>query len=364
MRITFVLPRYGWHPSGGYKVVYLYCAELAARGHEVTVVHPRRLPPGGWPSPHGIVPRLRRLAGDIRNRFLTPDLAWAGLPSEVRVLHVPALTAAHVPPGDVIIATWWSTAEALRDLPAACGAHCYFIQGAELWFGQEDRVRATWRMDAEKIVISSWLRDLCLAHGSTPESLTVIHNGVDTQTFTVTTPPAARDMIACVHYSPDPHKGWACSLEAFTIAKRSIPSLQVIAFGFAPPPELPEWITYRRTLPPAELSSRVYNQSRVYLCSSFSEGWHLPSTEAMACGCAVVTSDIEGVRDYATDRVTARTFPAGDAAAAAARLVEVLTDDGQRMRLVSAGLERAAALSWDRSADAFESVLRRASGMD
>lgn len=41
MRITFILPDVTPIPNGGVKVVYEYANHLAARGHTVTVVHPR-----------------------------------------------------------------------------------------------------------------------------------------------------------------------------------------------------------------------------------------------------------------------------------------------------------------------------------
>src|SRR5579885_3571237 len=43
MRITFLMPCYCWVPSGGFRVVYEYANQLVARGHRVTVIHPRRL---------------------------------------------------------------------------------------------------------------------------------------------------------------------------------------------------------------------------------------------------------------------------------------------------------------------------------
>jgi hypothetical protein len=49
MIITFILPRYLNVPAGGFKVVYEYANSLQARGHRVTVVHPRNVTPQyGW----------------------------------------------------------------------------------------------------------------------------------------------------------------------------------------------------------------------------------------------------------------------------------------------------------------------------
>lgn len=42
LRINFLLPAYYSDPIGGYRVVYEYANFLAARGHDITVVYPRR----------------------------------------------------------------------------------------------------------------------------------------------------------------------------------------------------------------------------------------------------------------------------------------------------------------------------------
>lgn len=45
----------------------------------------------------------------------------------------------------------------------------------------------------------------------------------------------------------------------------------------------------------------MYNSASIYLGTSLSEGWGLTISEAMQCGCAVVTTDIEGVKDFANE---------------------------------------------------------------
>jgi hypothetical protein len=45
MRVVFLLPRFSRRPIGGFRVVYEYARRLGARGHTVTVVHPRALDP-------------------------------------------------------------------------------------------------------------------------------------------------------------------------------------------------------------------------------------------------------------------------------------------------------------------------------
>ena len=61
-----------------------------------------------------------------------------------------------------------------------------------------------------------------------------------------------------------------------------------------------------------QLVDEIYNTSRVFLCTSWVEGFGLTNVEAMACGAALVTTDNGGSRDYALHGETALVAPCGD----------------------------------------------------
>jgi glycosyltransferase involved in cell wall biosynthesis len=121
---------------------------------------------------------------------------------------------------------------------------------------------------------------------------------------------------------------------------------------------LPSWIEYIHNPSRVSLVEDVYNASSLYLCPSWSEGWHLPPAEAMACGCAVVSTDIDGVRDYARPGRTALLAPVHDSAALAAHIVRLSRNDDERVRLALAGNEFIGACTIERSLDAFELCLK------
>ena len=75
------------------------------------------------------------------------------------------------------------------------------------------------------------------------------------------------------------------------------------------------------------------------------ESFGMVLLEAMASGCALVASDLEGHRNVATDGVDALLTPVGDAAALGKALQLVLDDDGLRAELVAGGRRRAEELS-------------------
>jgi glycosyltransferase involved in cell wall biosynthesis len=363
MRVTFLLPRYGWQPSGGFAVVYTYAGLLAGRGHHVEIVHPRRLPRGGWEEPAGLFNRLHYAGGRLRDLLSTPTLEWARPDPRNRMLYVPEISAEHVPDADAIIATWWSTAEAALDLPPGKGTRFHLIQGYETWNGANDRVHTTWRAPLHKIVIARWLLQRALELGVPESMVTLIPNAIELDVFRVLQPIETRQPRVAMLYSTQPYKGGDIGLEILHRARNRIPDLTAVLFGVGRAPAgLPSWIQYIRRATREQLAADVYNQSAVYLCSSISEGWHLPPAEAMACGCAVVASDIGGVHDYAVHGDTALLFSAGDAAAGADLVAQLLLDQRRRTTLARRGRDRIATFSWERSVSRLEALLEQESG--
>jgi len=91
---------------------------------------------------------------------------------------------------------------------------------------------------------------------------------------------------------------------------------------------------------------------------SIYEGFGLPVVEAMAAGCPVVASDIPPLREVAG--TAAMLVPPSDVTALAAALRELVGSPGRRQELSAAGLDRARAFSWDRSARQTLEVYREA----
>ena len=95
----------------------------------------------------------------------------------------------------------------------------------------------------------------------------------------------------------------------------------------------------------------------MFLNSSAREGFGLPCIEAMACGCALVSTDNGGSRDYAFHDETALVAARGDVEALADHIELLLVDDARRLRLARSGLEFIQRYDWDASARRLESFL-------
>jgi glycosyltransferase involved in cell wall biosynthesis len=258
-----------------------------------------------------------------------------------------------IPAADALIATAWQTAGAVA-ATAPEGGGFYLIQHFEDWDDAEV-VRATWRLPLRKIVIAGWLEEMAVEIGE-GERTVKVPNGLDGERFGVDAPSAERAPRVGALISA--FKGEEDVVAAFAATRERVPQLSAIGYGVRPRPDLlPDWMDYQQ-LPSPEALRALYNGCSVFLQASRSEGWGLPATEAMLCGCAVVTYDNGGSREYATDGETALVV---DPAAGAVGLAEALTrlcEDGElRLRLAAAGRERAAGFTWERATSSLERVL-------
>jgi glycosyltransferase involved in cell wall biosynthesis len=93
----------------------------------------------------------------------------------------------------------------------------------------------------------------------------------------------------------------------------------------------------------------LYAGALAFVLPSLYEGFGLPCVEAMACGTPVVAADAAALPE-ACAGAALLADPADAEALAAASLAAAL-DEGERTRLVAAGRERAAELTWRRTAE-------------
>jgi glycosyltransferase involved in cell wall biosynthesis len=285
VKITFVLPHAGL--AGGIRVCAIYAQALQDRGHEVRVVSTPR------PTPQGLKARIKGLLKG--EGWTQSDEKEPGHFDHVNVPHTVIdrwrpVTDADVPDADVVIATWWETAEWVANLPARKGAKVYFIQHDERFTHQpHDRVEATWKLPFYRITIADWLADLG-RHYYHVDQITIVPNGVDTRQFTAPPRSKRKSPTVGLMYATTSFKGVDISLEAVRMASRNVANLELVAFGQHKPNDelpLPPDATFHFR-PDQDKIRDIYAACDVWLFGSRSEGFGLPILEAMACRTPVI----------------------------------------------------------------------------
>jgi glycosyltransferase involved in cell wall biosynthesis len=358
VKITFLAPGYIWGPSGGIRVVYEYANRLTSRGHEVCVVHPRRLNHSSPSAPLTGYHSLREGIIDLYSRVKTPSIKWQPVDPRVKLHYVPSSDSRHVPDGDAIFATGWHTVESVLECPESKGEKCYLIQGYETWMGPKELVDATWRSPLHKVVIAKWLVDLGKDLGC--NDLTYIPNAIDHDRYKLKRPIEDRPRQVSMLFSPGRIKGSREGIEALTIVREKYPDLKAVFFSTSRRiSSVPPWIDYHRNPPQDFLIDEIYNRSRIFLAPSWTEGSPLPPAEAACCGCALVATDIAGFREYIQNGVTGLLSPPKDAQALAANLLLLLENDDLRQRLARASNAFVTRFNWEQSTDLLERFVGR-----
>ncbi len=352
MRIVFLLPGAGHNPVGGFKVVYEYANGLADRGHEVTVVHA----PRGHLSAYSLAVFAVKRVG-LRGGY-KPD-AWFRRDPRVHARWVATLHPRWIPDSDIVVATAWQTAEWMSRYPKSKGRKHYLIQGDERVFPGADpeRVAATWRLPAKKIVISRWLEAVLKESG---ESAAYVPNGLDLEAFGLDRPSAGRDpyRLVMLHHNSEWKGAWD-GLEAMRLVRQEVPELQADLFGVpSKPKNLPPWVTYWQR-PSTDRLRTLYNEAAIFVGPSWSEGWGLPGCEAAQCGAALCVTDIGGHREYAVHEETALLSPPKDPEPLAANVLRLIRDHNLRLRLTLQGHQHVQRFTWERAVSRFEEVINQ-----
>lgn len=358
MRITFVCPTFDM--GGGQRVIALYADQLEARGHDVVVV----APPARRPSLREVLRSIRKRR-EFKWKSTKAPSHFDGLAHLTKVLDRYRPVCEHdVPDADVVIATWWETAEWVAELPDKKGSKVYFIQGHEVFpYLPIDRVEATLRNDFHKITISQRMVDILRELYGDPDA-TLVPNGVDVRQFR--TLPRSKNPTPTVGfvYSQGPVKGAEVALKAYAIAAERVPGLRLVAFGARRPPA--EVVLSSRMeftqLPPQRLIPRIYGRCDAWLFPSRNEGFGLPILEAMACRTPVVGTPT-GAAPELIGQGGGVLVPMDDPEAMAEAIVKVVGLGESEWRALSdRALDTARRNSWDSSIDLFEDALEAAAG--
>jgi len=338
VRVTFVIPG---PAGGGTRSVTTLANGLIDRGHTARIL---------FPKPH------RGLKGSLRYAYVS--WRFGGRQDWLRefageTICYNELTAEVVGRSDAIIGVGVDCMLAVAALPDSCGRKVHNCHGMEPWI-QELMDRA-WALPVPRIVCASYLEPEMRRCGST-DPVYLVPNGVDAKQYFADPAAGKRDGVGTVF-----HKGIAKDPDTVRavlwMLYQSRPDLPLYVFGTSRPANVPPSVRCVR-FPTIAQARACYSSSLVWFCGSRNEGFSMPLLEAMACGCAVVSTDCGGPADFVENEKNGFLVPVGDADGLAAGILRLL-DDRQRLTQIAVAAKHTVdAFTWDRAVDKFEAALQ------
>jgi glycosyltransferase involved in cell wall biosynthesis len=237
------------------------------------------------------------------------------------------------------------------------------------WFQtMAKRILNGFQRAAHVICVSQATRDLVLRYRLIPpDRLSVIHVGVDSA-FTSLPDPAAdaeasqllgpgaeREIRLLSVGSTIPRKRIDILLRVFTAIREEFPTARLIRVGgpFTEPQlQLARELGLEKSISilpfvSTTVLASLYRKSDLLLLPSDAEGFGMPLTEALACGCQVLASDLDVFREVGGTVCTYR--PVGDVGAWTSAAVHLLRMENSELWRQQAR-EQAAHYSWEENA--------------
>ena len=353
MRISFIVNEPLRRACGGYKIIYQYANYLASKSNEVTIYY--RCRKGLLYSNHK-APFFIKLI--IAQLSLVKGIRWFDLDTRINNKLITSITNRSIADGDIVIATAVTTANEVNELSPAKGKKFYFIQHFEDWSLNEFKVRETYTLGMTNIVIAKWLKRIVDKEAKTDSIL--IPNSIDKNVFYINKCIVSRKPASiAVLYHTELWKGSQDAIQVLNNIRDLYEDLQVEMFGGCEKPKnLPSWISYTTNASQDQLL-KIYNNSSIFLCTSWSEGFGLTGAESMFCGCALVTTDTLGVREYADERNSIICQPR-DIDALTKGVCKLIDDNEFRIELAKLGHASVASrLDYNKACQSFEQSLNQ-----
>lgn len=348
MNINFFISSCPKCAVGGVKVIYEYANYLAKRGHKVYVTFD-----GRQVFVRHFLPEIfRKIIVKIVIIGFRPN--WFKLDNGIKKKVLFKLNSDSFVNADIIVATDVMSALPVSNLGKEKGKKIYLIQDFENWNCTDEDVYQTYNLGMTNIVVANWLKSIVDAHSEIPAYL--VSNCINTEVFKNKGAERIKHSIV-FHYRSADYKGPEYAIEAIRILEEKYPDLKVEVISIEDAPNnLPKSCTFHHRLNAEEIAE-INNRNQVFMCTSVEEGFGLPGLEAMACGCAVVSSSYRGVLEYAIDGENSLLSPVRDVDAMVNNIVRLFEDDELRKRISENGVKTGKERSLEKSAQKFEEVL-------
>ena len=371
MRILTLIHEFPPIGGGGGRAAYDICCELAARGHDVTVLtaHMDGLPLDEKQDGFRLVriPSKRTEAFTASfETMLSFDLAglWAGLALIRRFRPDIIHTHFAVPAGALAYAL-----SLLTGIPYILTAHLGDVPGGvpektARWFRWlKPFTKPIWKRAKQVVAVSEFTRQLARAHY--PVDIRVIPNGADfthlvTERIEVNRIPrivfagrfvSQKNPLAIVRVlSALNDLDWTCSMLGDGPIFEEVKA-EVEKQGMSERFHLTGWVT------PADVL-REFSQSDILFMPSLSEGLPVVGVDALVKGLAIVASNIGGFLDLVEPEENGYLIEIQDEAGFSSALRDLLSNRERLAQFRCASLEKAKNFDIEKITDQYEEIMQ------
>lgn len=325
-KIVYIIP--STRISGGLHIILIHTNMLLVRGYDVSMINLEKETSVGWYE--NKVPIIS--AFNIDGPFLN-DV-------------------------DILIATHWTTAFYMDLMPAK--RKMYFVQSDERRFnpfGQKEisLIETTYHFDCEYMTEAIWIQRWLKQEFN--KDAYYVPNGIDLDVFNPNHPlkkGGTKPRILIEGATDVWYKGMH---NAYTAVKDLNCEIWIVS-NHGRPKRGWRYESFFCNVPIRKMAS-IYASCTILLKMSEVEGFFGPPLEAMACGCAVVTTKCTGHDEYIKNDYNALIVERNNVKAAS-KAIKLLIKDGKlREGLVKNGYETAKKWSWKRSIYFLEKAIKK-----
>lgn len=352
------------HPSGGDNVTFQLAKGLSEAGYSVTLIIIKNSLK--WLNTNVIRDSnlvyknsFRRLGRNIFSFIRTRTTIRFLYPALRKLLHVDydfhiidgidinliktpqSLTARF----SKAVATWWGTAYFVSYETFPADKKIYLVQNSEDEVSFSGKLshyaNLSYNLPISKIVVNKELENRFKEH-----SAQRINIGFSKDFFKSINPLFKRDKKNVLLFlGRASYKGGKYAIEAARIIHQKMPTINLIAFGNMHSKEVPKFIEYYYKCSD-KILLELYNRASIFIFPSLVEGFPLTVLEAMHCGCALVSTNINGVNELINDKENGLLVPIMDASSIAEETINLINDDEKRTKIAKNGILKASRYSY------------------
>lgn len=337
LKISFLLPSDGL--GGGTRAIVSFGNELISRGHQVRIF---------YRNTRGLRPRLRHIY--IKSRYKNaPNWLknFGGLSFKYKNLNPKMFSQ-----DELIVSMCTQTTFDAWSLPKSIGIkvlHCHGVE-IENWA----KMIESWKLPMPKIAVSFDVADN-IKKEVDQNVIGVVHDGVDTDEYFPCLQAKERIGIGGTF-------GWArtkgpnTTICVVQILGQRLPGVPIYLFGSGRKHNNLQNVIYKR-LPTVAEARKLYSSCKVWFLTSIKEGFGLPVLEAMACGCAVVSTDCGGPRDIIRDGINGFLVNVAKPRAMAQKIEFLYRNDRLQKHISLNAMKTAKEFTWSNAGGKLEGYL-------